>query len=145
MRFDAIAVVCHDRAVDGIIKKTVSLCSAVRRGDRVVPGPCHVVTAVFDTGAAKSVLHPRVAALPAFPRSGLEAVRGAGGRVRLHTTSAYVQAPGCPRIFLAPWIDKDLPEALGADVIVGDDYMQAAYMFATPAERPPDARCGAAP
>ncbi len=127
--------------MDGIIRKKVVLCYATRVGNRIVANGCHEVDAVFDTGAPKSVLHPKVAPAALFPRGALESIRGAGGRTRLPTTAAFLQAPGCARIYISPWIDKDLPEALGADVIVGDDYMEAAYMHARPAERPPDARC----
>lgn len=117
------------------------LCHATRIGNRIVASACREVDAVFDTGAPKSVLHPRVAPIAYFPRGAPEPVRGAGGHARLPTTTAFLQAPGCSRIYVAPWIDKNLPEAFAVDVIVGDDYMEAAYMHARPAERPPDARC----
>ena len=129
-------------ALYGLVKSRGTLCYAVKdAAGRIVPAGCRTVDVVYDTGAPRSVLHPRVAPEVHFPRGPLERVRGTG-RAAYPTTLAFLQTPGCPQAAVAPWVSADPPEAFGVDVIVGDDYMEAADVLVSPSKRA--AGCSAA-
>lgn len=126
----------------GLVKGEGTLCYAVRdAADKLVPTGCRKVSVVYDMGAPRSVLHPRVAPEAQFPRGPLERVRGTG-RASYPTTVAFLQTAGCPRALVGPWVSADPPEAFGVDVVIGDDYMEAADVIVVPAKRA--AGCSAA-
>lgn len=126
----------------GLVKGEGELCYAIRNAaGKLVPTGCRAVSVVYDTGAPKSVLHPRVAPEAQFPRGPLERVRGTG-RASYPTTVAFLRTSGCPRVLVGPWVAADPPEAFGVDVVVGDDYMEAANVLVVPAKRA--AGCSAA-
>ena len=122
-------------ALHGLVKGEGELCYAVRNAaGKLIPTGCRKVSVVYDTGAAKSILHPKVAPEALFPRGPAEPVRGAG-RSRYPTTIAFLRTSVCVRALIGPWLSPDPPEAFDVDVVVGDDYMEVANVLVSPSRR----------
>ncbi len=118
--------------LQGLVRGQGELCYFTRSANgKLRPTGCKKVSIVYDTGAPKSVLHPKVAPEPFFPRGPLEKVRGAG-RAMYPTTIAYLRTSGCKWASISPWVSADAADAFGVDVIVGDDYMEAANVIVAP-------------
>lgn len=121
--------------LQGLVRGEGELCYVVRNAaGKLRPAGCRKVSVVYDTGAPKSVLHPRVAPEAQFPRGPVEHVRGTG-RASYPTAFAFLRTTGCQRVLVGPWISADPTEAFGVDVVIGDDYMEAANVIVSPLRR----------
>lgn len=119
-------------SLQGVVRGEGELCPAVRHADgSFAPGPCRTVRIAYDTGAPRSVFHPRVAPRSSFPLGPTEAVRGVG-RGQYPTTVGFLKTPGCAQAGVLAWVAADPADALGVDVIVGDDYMEVAGVIVAP-------------
>ena len=112
----------------GEIRQFVKVCGVNREKQR---GECRRVLALFDTGAATTVINSRVAkelgvAMYDVPIT----VTGATGRtVQGETALAILSIDGCGErlIPMAVLPDADM-DASGEEMILGHDYMQKVRM-----------------
>ena len=93
-------------------------------------GRCRKVRAVVDTGADRTVVHPRVA--QGLSRARRETVYvGGRHRFRAPVSTAILGLPRCTQHQLDVWISP--PPQPDADVLLGHDYLQLANVVVDPA------------
>ncbi len=120
----------------GEIRKMVRICGVTPEGD-LRKGSCDRVEALFDTGAATTVVSSRVAKESGvFMVNVPVTIRGATGRtVTGKTGLAVLSLANCGQRVVPVAVSDDVTEHAGAEIVLGHDYMQKVGMRLDMTER----------
>lgn len=109
----------------GEVRQTVKVCDPTNKRRS-----CERVNALFDTGAATTVISRAVAEAAGVQwlRERLTIVSSTGHKTGARLALATIKAGDCRAVPTVVAVTDDVTKASGADIILGHDYMQKVGM-----------------